>query len=393
MGLGMLFAGALTGGAKAVGELTDDAIKQRERAEVRQQSIMDRRNELLFEMKAKADWAKREEEATADAYTRVAERGAQIGNERGARELEAARSMVPREGEFANDRITPEMLANMPPAARAIYEKEMGLTDDSTLQGLRDQVQASGEVATPAAVRKGILDSYKEEFKADKDEKDRKFKAEQEDRKDARVEANNDAREERERIRAEAAMERATRKGAAGSIDQTEKLSVLKDVLAKAEASKPNPKDYRNNKLYEAAVEKWSASESGQMAQTAAKRINAILAEASARPEQGAPTVSALASATQTPEQRASGDVAALQREIAAIERGKDKPDVKEERLRILRSELAKAQSLPPQKSTVKDNPTTASAKPVEVKTKAAYDALPKGAKYVAPDGTVRTKG
>lgn len=393
MGMGMLFAGALTGGAQAVGQLADNAIKERERAETRQQSIMDRRNELLFEMKAKSDMARRQEEEDAAGFSRVAQRGEQITNERGARELEGARSSVPMEGEFANDKITPEMVASMPPAARAIYEKEMGLTDDSSLQRSRDMVTASTEVSASPTVRKGVLDSYREEFKADKDEKDRKFNAEKEDRKDARTEANNDAREERERIRAEAAMERATRKGATGSIDQTEKLSVLKDVLAKAEASKPNPKDYRNNKLYEAAMEKWGASDSGQMAQTAAKRINAILAEASARPEQDAPPVSAPASAIQTPEQRASGDVAALQREIAAVERGKDKPDVKEERLRILRSELAKAQSLSPQKSTVKDNPTTASAKPVEVKTKAAYDALPKGAKYVAPDGTVRTKG
>lgn len=387
MGLGMLFAGALTGGAQAVGQLADDAIKQRERAEVRQQSIMDRRNELLFEMKAKADMARRQEEEDAAGFSRVAQRGNQITNERGARELEGARSSVPMEGEFANDKITPEMIASMPPAARAIYEKEMGLTDDSSLQRSRDMVTASTEVSASPTVRKGVLDSYREEFKADKDEKDRKFNAEKEDRKDARTEANNDAREERERIRAEAAMERAAKRGATGSIDQTEKLSVLKDVLSKAEASKPNPKDYRNNKLYEAAMEKWSASDSGQMAQTAAKRINAILGEASARTEQGAPT------SDQTPEDRATGDAAALQREIAMVERSKDRPEVKEERLRILRAELAKVQTPVVQKSTVRDNRTTASAQPVEVKTKSAYDALPKGAKYVAPDGTVRTKG
>ena len=391
MGLGMLFAGALTGGAQAVGQLADDAIKQRERAEVRQQSIMDRRNELLFEMKAKSDMARRQEEEDAAGFSRVSQRGEQITNERGARELEGARSSVPMEGEFANDKITPEMIASMPPAARAIYEKEMGLTDDSSLQRSRDMVTASTEVSASPTVRKGILDSYREEFKADKDEKDRKFNAEKEDRKDARNKADNDAREERERIRAEVAMERATRKGATGSIDQTEKLSVLKDVLAKAEASKPNPKDYRNNKLYEAALKEWSDSNSGKMAQTAAKQINSILDAAISK--QDAPTGRAPASESQTPEQRASGDAAALQREIAVVERGKDKPEVKEERLRILRAELAKVQTPVAQKSTVKDNPTTASAKPVEVKTKSAYDALPKGAKYVAPDGTVRTKG
>lgn len=343
MGLGMLFAGALTGGAKAVGELADDAIKQRERAEVRQQSIMDRRNELLFEMKAKADWAKREEEATAGAYARVAERGAQIGNERGARELEAARSMVPREGEFANDRITPEMLANMPPAARAIYEKEMGLTDDSTLQGLRDQVQASGELAAPSTVRKGILDSYKEEFKADKDEKDRKFRMEQEDRKDARNEANNNAREERTLMAINAAERRAAARGSGGSGggDKPERdptPAELKAALESAKKDAPKLDDYRGNAAkHEAAMKAWRESPDGKRA-------------------------------------------AELQ-------------SMYDRRFGLGTSPAAAPEKPAAQKSTVKDNPATASARPVEVKTKAAYDALPKGAKYVAPDGTVRTKG
>ena len=389
MGLGMLFAGALTGGAQAVGQLADESMRQRERAEVRQQSMMDRRSELLFEMKAKADMARQQEEEDAAGFSRVAKRGEQITNERGARELESARRSLPMEGEFANDKITPEMIASMPPAARAIYEKEMGLTADSSLQRARDMVTASTEVSASPTVRKGILDSYREEFKADKEDKERKFRYEQEDRKDARTEANNDAREERERIRAEAALERASKKGVTGSIDQTEKLSVLKDVLAKAEASKPHAKDYPNKKKYEAAIAEWRESDSGKMAQTAAKRINAILDDATPKAD-----VPSAPGAAATPEQRAAGDVASLQNEIALVEKNKvDKPEVKQERLRILRSELAKAQSLADQKSIVKDNSTTASAKPVEVKTKSAYDALPKGAKYVAPDGTVRTKG
>lgn len=82
MGMGMLFAGALTGGAKAVGELADDAIKQRERAEVRQQSIMDRRNELLFEMKAKADMANAQDREDAMGYQTALERGKSMGDDR-----------------------------------------------------------------------------------------------------------------------------------------------------------------------------------------------------------------------------------------------------------------------------------------------------------------------
>lgn len=351
MGMGMLFAGALTGGAQAMGQMADQAYKREDDERKRQQSIMDRRNELLFEMKAKSDMARREEEEAMAGFGRVAKRGEEITNERGARELEAARSTVPSEGEFSNEKITPEMIASMPPAARAIYEKEMGLTDDSSLQRSRDMVTASNEVTAPPSVRKGILESYREEFKADKEEKDRKFRAEQEDRKDARNEANNDAREERQRMRDEAMLERATKKGATGSIDQTEKLTVLKDVLAKAEASKPNRKDYRNEKSYTAAMEAWGESDSGKMAKTTARRINEILdGSQPSRDETGKPSGSS---------DRSTGDVAALQREIAAVERGNDKPEVKQERLRILNAELEKSKSQLAQKSVVKDNQTT----------------------------------
>lgn len=63
MGTGLLFAGALTGGAQAMGQMADQAIKREEEGIKRQQSIMDRRNELLFEMKAKADMARQQDEA------------------------------------------------------------------------------------------------------------------------------------------------------------------------------------------------------------------------------------------------------------------------------------------------------------------------------------------
>lgn len=82
MGMGMLFAGALTGGANAVGQLADDAIKQRERDQVRQQSIMERRNELLFEMKAKADMARQGELEDAQKFDSATGRAEKVGDDR-----------------------------------------------------------------------------------------------------------------------------------------------------------------------------------------------------------------------------------------------------------------------------------------------------------------------
>lgn len=82
MGMGMLFAGALTGGAQAMGQMADQAIKREDDSLARQQSIMDRRNELLFEMKAKADMAREQERADAEGYVKAYERGRAIGDDR-----------------------------------------------------------------------------------------------------------------------------------------------------------------------------------------------------------------------------------------------------------------------------------------------------------------------
>lgn len=226
MGMGMLFAGALTGGAQAAGQIADEQIKRNERAEVRQQSLMDRRNELLFEMKAKADYARGEEERAAAVSNKIAERGQQIGNERGARELESARSMVPNEGPYANTPVSPADLASMPPAARAIYEKQMGLTDDSPLQAAKDQITASTEIGAPASVKKGLLDTYKEEVKQDKDRKTLEFgerKLESQER--MRMESE-DRKDERQNQRLEALIDKANAKGG-GKDGAREVLSFL----------------------------------------------------------------------------------------------------------------------------------------------------------------------
>lgn len=358
MGLGMLFAGALTGGAKAVGELADDAIKQRERAEVRQQSIMDRRNELLFEMKAKSDMARRQEEEDAAGFGRIAKRGEQITNERGARELEGARSSVPMEGEFANDKITPDMIASMPPAARAIYEKEMGLTDDSSLQRSRDMVMASTEVSASPAVRKGILDSYREEFKADRDKRDQDFREKKEDNRremdSKRLEATMKIATERNESQEKRAEMRAARGSGSGS----------------SGGSEPKVRSTKTNADGEviAVMSDGSTKPLGIQDQAFAKSVATMVAKMREDRRYRNETDEKL--------------VEIVKQRLASS--GVAKTD---------RADEAAAPKSTPQKSTVKDNPTTASAKPVEVKTKAAYDALPKGAKYVAPDGTVRTKG
>lgn len=380
MSMGMLFAGALTGGANALGQLADQAIKREDDDRRRAQSIMDRRNELLFEMKAKADLARQEEERASRGFERAAERGAEIGNERAARELEAARASVPNEGEFASERITPEMIAAMPPQARAIYERDMGVTPLSSLQSLKDQVQASGEVGAPAAVRKGLLESYRDAFKEDKAEKDYKLRLEQEDRRDRRAaeqlesreriaEAANAARERAAEARMNAALEaasiRASGRGGPAGLDQTERLTVLKDVKAKADATRPKaPTDGRSSsrRAYEAELAAWKESDDGQTSAMVAKRIRTLIERGEAMGESAdtsLPSDAAMGPAS-TPATRAQADVDGIKRERDRV--AKDKSPATVDRLGILDDELKKAEARLKAARAAEARPAAASA-------------------------------
>lgn len=82
MGMGMLFAGALTGGARALGEIADDQIKRNDLEKSRQQQIADRREALLYEMQLKEQFALEQEKRDAESYIAAGDGGKAIGDER-----------------------------------------------------------------------------------------------------------------------------------------------------------------------------------------------------------------------------------------------------------------------------------------------------------------------
>ena len=353
MGMGMLFAGALAGGAKAADEIVDQAYKREEADRVRQQGLADRREAVLWEMKLKADMARQEEEATAAGYVKAAQRGAQIGNERGARELEAASASIPSSGPHGEERITPEMIASMPPAARAVYERQMGLTDDSELQQLRDQVTAAGEVGAPGAVRKGLLESYKEAHKEDKEAKDRDLRLEQEDRKDAREADRRKAESENLMLRLEFMERRAAARGSSGG-----------GSAAKVRSTKTNA----DGEVI-AIMSDGTTKPLGIQDQVFSKNVAAIVAKMDGE--------------IQYRKLSESEKVALAKARLAGVVMGDGADD-----------DSAPAVQAKPaaQKSATKDNQTIKSGAPVVVTTQAQYQALPKGTRYTAPDGTVRIK-
>jgi 3-hydroxyacyl-CoA dehydrogenase len=104
--------GALGGAAKAGMQVMDDRVKAQADERKRVQSIADRRAELDREMDRKIEYARSEKEAEAQGFEQASDGGRKIANERGAAEMERGRGMLPSSGEFANDRITPEMIAD-----------------------------------------------------------------------------------------------------------------------------------------------------------------------------------------------------------------------------------------------------------------------------------------
>lgn len=402
MGTGMLFAGAMTGVGQALGSMADNVIKREDDQRKYQFAVQERRDALLYEMEMKERYARRAEEASADAFNRVAQRGEEIGYERGARELESARSAVPNEGEFANDRVMPDMLASMPHEARSIYEQQMGLTDDSELQGLRDQVQASGEVAAPSSVRKAMSDNYREGRKADKEEKDRKLRNREMDQQWTISEANRAAADVRLGRTLDA---RGQQKSGDLSDVQKAQLKPYEIALKSAEEA-----------LQEAGSSTTKRGQAKERFDKAVRTYNDKIAELSG----DAPGF--FAQPSPSPSARAGGDVGALEREIAAVTNGRDSPGVKQERLQILNTELRvareKAGAAPSLDITPEAIASTARkygisesevvkrltearvgapkpspvGAPKMVLSKSEFDALPSGTTFIAPDGTQRRK-
>ena len=318
MGLGMLFAGALTGGAKAVGELADDAIKQREREEVRQQSIMDRRNELLFEMKAKADMAKQQDREEADAYVSAQGRGEQIGKDR-------------RFAKFREDMLASGYGEGMDEEQMREYYDGSATAETTESSRIADALRAARESGAPGATIKALDAEHKGILQAERQ---------------AKLDADREAREERRR---QETAERDRERYA-----QQERLL---DKRLGAQAARGGGGSGASDKPI-----RFDDAQKAELAPLKRDMEKAADEAAKARPSQRAAA-----------EARAQAARDAYDNKVVEFGGERQKPVA--------------------QKSTVKDNPTTASARPVEVKTKAAYDALPKGAKYVAPDGTVRTKG
>lgn len=212
MDFGSIIAGAIGGVAKSAGEIADQNIKsQAEEDRFRRQAAwdvqkanaaMDRKLQLEEQM------AQRTEKRYTDAADMAETRGREIGMDKAATSMQAARANLPNEGDYANVPVSRTDIESLPPAARKIYE-EQGLIPKTTESGIiANQMQAAREGGAPKALRDDLRKNYQDAAKAESDvrkvafdqqklDAQERIAMEREDRKDARQQNQIEALAER----------------------------------------------------------------------------------------------------------------------------------------------------------------------------------------------------
>lgn len=284
MGMGMLFAGALTGAGNALGSMADDAIKREDEQRKYQMAVQERRDALLYEMEMKEKFARRVEQADAQSYERAVGAAQQAGDDR-------------RFAKFSTDMAQSGYGEGMDDAQkRAIFEQHYNdkVVSDEAGGARYYEPESADKADILAEMRRGgasgaaiktAREDYTAQLKAEQSSaeavrKERSERAREDlrsrqlDQQWAISEANRGAAEERLRM----SLEGRSRNG--NNIDQTEKLSVLKDVNAKAAASMPSLKDFRGNaKNHEAAIAKWKETTDGKLYEETSRKMLSILGQ------------------------------------------------------------------------------------------------------------------
>ena len=201
MDWGGIIAGSMAGGAKAIGEMADDTMKRRdlELAQQRAEQVAikgEERRALLqrenaaYEMDLKLKREMADSKRDQDQTDRITDGGRQIESNRQVASMTSLRDSLPQEGEFAGQAIDPKDIANLPPAARAAYEKAGLIERASGSQQLRDQTQVAREIGASKTVRDDLRTSLTAQTAAE----NKLIEQAQRDRTDLRLETKDDTR-------------------------------------------------------------------------------------------------------------------------------------------------------------------------------------------------------
>lgn len=209
MNFGGIIAGALGGGAQAVGQIADGVIAARQREEqdmrLEQRQIEgEKRRSLLNREEAAAAAAEklRGEEDRMKRYAKSADevdaRAKQIGTERDVKALQ-----IP-DGQYG-PQVTPEVVDTFSKGQRANYEFQGVLTKPTGSGLIMDKINAARDVGADPMLRKDLKDEYGQQVGAE-------FKAAQADRQErdlARKEAADDNRFKTSFMQAQASLQQA----------------------------------------------------------------------------------------------------------------------------------------------------------------------------------------
>lgn len=395
MGMGMLFAGAMTGAGRAIGSMADDAIKREDDQRKYQLQVQERRDSLLFEMEQKEKFARRVEQADAQSYERAVDSAQAVGGDRRFAKFSADMEQAGY-GEGMDDaqkRVVFDQHYNNKPAlgyqepesagkADILSEMRRSGASGPAIKAAREDytAQAKAEQAAAEAQRKERSDLAREDLRN-----------RQLDQQWAIGEANRSAADDR----LGRTLDARSKGGAGGGLDQTEKLTVLKDVKAKADATKPKRSDYGSEKRYDAALEKWAGSDDGKMSTEASRRIMQVFGSGDVQtmPVDASSPARSQGAPAQPFAGRTAGDIAANERSIALLKkqplnRGEPQSS-RDEQIRMIEAENARMRG----GTTGAAKPAaSAPAGPPKVASKNEFDALPSGATFIAPDGTTRRK-
>lgn len=244
MGMGMLFAGALTGAAKGLGDLADSAIKREDEERKRATSIMDRRDELLYEMELKSRMAREQEQADAEGYVAASERGKAIGDERRFAKFREDIIRASGGGEGLDESDIQRMFKEQGSSDKRYVEPESAAS--------RDALQAARRNGASGAVLKALDAEHKGMLQA---ERQAKVDADREAREELRYKRQLERDEmifgRRKELQGDRIAAQAARVGGSGASDkpirfddaQKAELAPLKRDMEKAadEAAKARP--------------------------------------------------------------------------------------------------------------------------------------------------------
>lgn len=235
MGMGMLFAGALSGGARAMGELADDAMKRREREELRAQSMTDRRQALLEEMELKERFALGQEQRDALSYQGAMDAGQTAGGERRFAKF-AAEVRGAGGGEGMDD-------AQLREVFDAHYDDKVGgeRYGEPESARKRDALDAARKAGASGKVLQALGDDYRATVQAERQAQVDASREAREDRR-SREAVERDERRHRENLERDAArydrqesmldrrLSAQAARGGGGRGDSPEKEGGLSDV-------------------------------------------------------------------------------------------------------------------------------------------------------------------